>query len=166
MSWPEICSEGEEIVAKDSFMAPIIKRNILNHPTFSSAISFLLAESFAGVVPFESWQRLILSVYDDDSLYEKDMLHIEDMGFNDLKATNERDPACDGLINPFLNFKGFKALQSHRVAHVLWKKGRKDSARFIQSRCSELYAVDIHPAAVIGTQSFTTYITGNLHFLN
>jgi serine O-acetyltransferase len=74
----------------------------------------------------------------------------EAMGLLDLIAIRERDPASDGLVNPFLNFKGFKALQSHRVAHILWHMNRKDTARAIQSRCSELFGVDIHPAAIIG----------------
>ena len=37
----------------------------------------------------------------------------------------ERDPACKGYMQPFLFFKGFLALQTHRVAHWLWVAGRE-----------------------------------------
>ncbi|QHO30442.1 Serine acetyltransferase 3 [Arachis hypogaea] len=44
---------------------------------------------------------------------------------DDLKAVKERDPACISHVHCFLNFKGFLACQSHRVAHKLWLQGRK-----------------------------------------
>ncbi len=66
----------------------------------------------------------------------------------DLRAVFERDPACKGYVQPFLYFKGFQALQTHRVAHWLWSRGREGIAFYLQSRMSELFQVDIHPAAV------------------
>ena len=51
---------------------------------------------------------------------------------------------------PFLFYKGFKALQAHKVSHWLWSNERHTLALFIQSRTSEVYGVDIHPAAEIG----------------
>ncbi len=63
----------------------------------------------------------------------------------------ERDPACHSIVSAFINFKGFKSLQAHRAAHILWHYNRKDIALAIQSRCSELWGVDIHPAAVLGS---------------
>ena len=44
----------------------------------------------------------------------------------DLRAVFERDPACKGYVQPFLFFKGFLALQTHRVAHWLWRPGPRD----------------------------------------
>jgi serine O-acetyltransferase len=68
----------------------------------------------------------------------------------DLVANLERDPACHRLIQPILYFKGFHAVQAYRVSHWLWNKGRKDLSCFFQSRISEVFGIDIHPAAVIG----------------
>ena len=68
----------------------------------------------------------------------------------DLQAVEERDSACHELYVPFLYFKGFHALQAYRVAHWLWKQGRRAMARFLQMRSSEVFGVDIHPAARIG----------------
>ena len=149
-SWSDVLKEAQIIIEKDNFMNTIITSFILNHSTFSSAISFSLAQSFDGIIPFIQWHNLYVSVLSECNEYEKGMETLEEIGLLDLIAISLRDPASEGLVNPFLNFKGYKALQAHRIAHVLWKAGRKDSARAIQSRCSELFAVDIHPAAVIG----------------
>jgi serine O-acetyltransferase len=53
-------------------------------------------------------------------------------------------------LQPILYFKGFQAMQAYRVAHWLWTQGRRDLAYFVQMRSSEVYGVDIHPAARIG----------------
>ena len=69
----------------------------------------------------------------------------------DLRAVYERDPACHRLMQPMLFFKGYQALQAYRIGHWLWENGRRDMAYFVQMRCSEVFGVDIHPAARIGT---------------
>lgn len=78
----------------------------------------------------------------------------------DLCAWYERDAACDQYLMPFLYFKGFHALQSHRVAHWLWQRGRYTLARYFQSRVSEQFAVDIHPAAQFGRGIMIDHATG------
>ncbi|CAN0585775.1 unnamed protein product, partial [Ectocarpus sp. 12 AP-2014] len=67
-----------------------------------------------------------------------------------LVAIYERDPACHRLLQPVLYFKGFQAVQAYRVAHWLYQQGRFDLAYFVQMRVSELYSIDIHPAAHVG----------------
>ena len=54
----------------------------------------------------------------------------------DVIATFERDPACHRQIDPLLYFKGYQAIQTHRMAHRLWELGRKDFAYYLQSRSS------------------------------
>ena len=78
----------------------------------------------------------------------------------DLQAVLERDPACTRLIEPALYFKGFHALQTYRLAHWLWKNGRSDFALILQSLSSQIFQVDIHPAAVIGKSVFIDHATG------
>ena len=151
MAWSDVIAEATKMVEKDEFMRDIVKRAILDHDSFASSIVPLLADQFATErVPATKWTDLFACAYAKDVLYDTGFLTAEDMGMLDLLATAERDPASDGLINPFMYFKGFKAIQTHRIAHVLWRQGRKDAARAIQSRCSDLFGVDIHPAAVIG----------------
>jgi serine O-acetyltransferase len=65
-------------------------------------------------------------------------------------AVYDRDPACHRFLQPLLYFKGFQAIQAYRVGHWMWGKGRKDIAYFIQMRVSEVFGIDIHPAARIG----------------
>ncbi|MFN4286902.1 MAG: serine O-acetyltransferase [Brevundimonas sp.] len=78
----------------------------------------------------------------------------------DLEAVLERDPASKGPLQPFLYFKGYQALQAHRVAHWLWREGREVLAFHFQSRVSELFQVDIHPAARLGRGLFFDHGTG------
>ena len=69
---------------------------------------------------------------------------------SDLMAVYERDPACHRFLQPILFFKGFQAVQAYRIGHWLWQCGRKDLAYFVQMRVSEVFGVDIHPAARVG----------------
>jgi len=68
----------------------------------------------------------------------------------DLVAISERDPACSSALEPLLFFKGFLAIATYRAAHQFWLDGRNWLALYLQSLCSEAFAVDIHPAAQIG----------------
>jgi len=78
----------------------------------------------------------------------------------DLRAVRERDPASTSFSHPFLYFKGFQALQSYRVAHWLWTEDRHSLALFLQNRISQVFAVDIHPAARIGHGILIDHGTG------
>ena len=77
-----------------------------------------------------------------------------------MQAVLDRDPACDKYTQCMLYFKGFQAVQSHRIAHWLWNHGRKALAIALQSRISEVFHVDIHPAAVIGRGVMIDHATG------
>ena len=68
----------------------------------------------------------------------------------DLQAVIQRDPASRGYSTPLLYFKGFHSIQAYRVAHFYWTTGRNSLALFLQSRISEVFAVDIHPGARLG----------------
>ena len=57
-------------------------------------------------------------------------------------------------------YKGYHALQSYRAAHYYWMQDRKALAQYFQSRISEVFAVDIHPAARIGHGVLMDHATG------
>lgn len=78
----------------------------------------------------------------------------------DLQAVFDRDPACERMIEPLLYFKGFHAIQTHRLAHWLWNEGRKDFALYLQSRSSSVFQTDIHPASRMGRGIFLDHATG------
>lgn len=68
----------------------------------------------------------------------------------DMQAIVDRDPACQSELEPLLFYKGFLAITSYRVSHILWNSDRKALALYFQSIVSEIFGVDIHPAARIG----------------
>ena len=153
--WRSLVAEAKTVKENDEFMKEIIDRGILEHEGFASAMTTLLADQFATErVPAAKWAALFSTAYEKDIIYHEGYDSARAMGLLDLIATAERDPASGGMVNPFLYYKGYKALQTHRIAHILWNQGRKDAARAIQSRCSDLFAVDIHPAARIGKNMF------------
>jgi serine O-acetyltransferase len=78
----------------------------------------------------------------------------------DIAAVIDRDPAANRYIEPILYFKGFHALETHRLAHWLWKAGRKDFALYLQSRSSAVFQCDINPNVPIGRGVFLDHATG------
>lgn len=78
----------------------------------------------------------------------------------DLVVSYERNPAYPNLLVPYLFAKGFLGLQVHRVAHEMWASGRVMAASFLQSRVSEVFAMDIHPAARVGRGILVDHATG------
>src|SRR5690606_35565971 len=78
----------------------------------------------------------------------------------DIQAYYDRDPACDRFSMPMLYFKGFHAIQTHRLAHWLWLRGRRDLALYLQSRSSTVFQTDIHPECRMGKGIFLDHATG------
>ncbi len=146
--------EAEEAVRREPEVAGFILSTVLNHDTLESSIIHRIAERLGRQeVPAD----LIRQSYLD--LVERDPSVAEAMRA-DLLAVADRDPACTRLIEPLLYFKGFHALQIHRLAHALWKEGRKDFALYLQSASSARFQCDIHPAAKIGQGIFLDHATG------
>ena len=63
-------------------------------------------------------------------------------------------------IQVVMYFKGFSAIQGYRIAHRAWEAGERAYALWLQSRCSQQFGVDIHPAAVIGPAVIIDHATG------
>ena len=142
--WKRIREEAEEILADDPSLGGFIYSSILNHTTFEKAVCWRIAQRLHHIdVPSE----LIIQAFQD--ALDADPT-IGEMIRADIIATEDRDPACHRFIDPVLYFKGFQAVQAYRMAHQLWKMGRKDFAFYIQSRVSLTFSIDIHPAAKIG----------------
>jgi len=142
--WTRLRFEARAAAAAEPALASYIEAAILTHDRLCSALVYHLAQKLAGpATDALTVRELCRDAYDDDaSLVAK--------AEADLQAVLDRDPACRGLVQPFLFFKGFLALQTHRVAHWLWGHGRDTLAFHFQSRASELFGVDIHPATRMG----------------
>lgn len=152
--WREIQKEAEVNVRQEPILASFLHETILNHNTFQDALSFHLANKLdSPTLPSILLREVIQEAFNDDSL-------IVNQAVRDIKAVRERDPAAKSYSTPFLYFKGFHAIQSYRVANWLWKKARQSLALCLQSRMSEIFGVDIHPAARIGCGVLMDHATG------
>jgi serine O-acetyltransferase len=126
-------------------MGGLIHSGVLHHPTFERALAYRISLKLNSGEMSEQILREIA-----DEAYLDDPTIIE-AARADLMAVYERDPACHRYLQPLLYFKGFHALLCYRVAHWLWREGRETLAFHLQSRMSERFGVDIHPAARLGS---------------
>lgn len=139
---------------REPILASFLYSAVLNHPSFEEAISFLLASKLASATIHSiSLRDVMVKAHQEDS-------GIADASAADLVAVRDRDAACDNYSQPFLFFKGYHSLQTYRIAHHLWENGRRELALHLQSRTSELFGVDIHPAARIGRGIMLDHGTG------
>ena len=142
--WDEITADAHQAVRDEPVMGGLIHACILHHKSLDRALSY----RFAAKLSSNEMSMVILREIADEA-YEAAPELLESARA-DLVAIYERDPACHRLLQPVLYFKGFQAVQAYRVAHWLWQQGRYDLAYFVQMRVSELYSIDIHPAARVG----------------
>jgi serine O-acetyltransferase len=152
--WDAVRADATRIVAEEPSLGAMVIANVLNHDTFESALAHRLAERLDH--PDVSADLIRQTFHDALALRPE----IGTDARADLVATLERDPATHRVIVPFLYFKGFQAIQTHRFAHVLWKAGRKDFALYLQSRASQVFQVDINPNARIGKGIMLDHATG------
>ena len=152
--WTQIRDEAEEIVRKEPELATFIYSTLLHHDTLEAAVVHRVSERLdSPELPAE----LIRQAYDDALADDRS---IGSAFRADIVATIDRDPATNRLIEPVLYYKGFHAIQTHRLAHWLWSRGRKDFAYCLQSRSSAVLQCDIHPNARIGRGIFIDHATG------
>lgn len=142
--WSRLRLEAASAAAAEPMLASYLNAAILRHDSFADALAHRIADKTAD-------PRLdVLQMHDVAQDALKSEPGLADQAAADMLAVDERDPACRSLLQPFLYFKGFHALMCYRVAHWLWREGRDTLAFHLQSRVSERFGVDIHPAARIG----------------
>ena len=152
--WSRIRDEAEEIVRREPELATFIYSSVLHHDRLEDAVVHRIAERLDHSALSGD---LIRQAYNDALQAEPDLGN----AFRaDLVAVYDRDPAVSRFIDALLYFKGFHAIQAHRLAHCLHNNGRKDFSYYIQSRSSAEFQVDINPAAKIGRGIFLDHATG------
>jgi len=143
-AWNRIRYEAETLAQQEPVLSQMADAAILNQTSIAGSIAFILSRRLAGTeVSEEALRWVIISAFDLNPA-------LQEIVYEDIFAVCDRDPTCRKLLHPILFLKGFSALQAFRIAHHYWSIGRQDLAAFIQTRVSEVYAVDIHPAAKIG----------------
>jgi len=152
--WNHIREEAKEFAQREPVLTSFLYDTILNQKSFAHSLSFHLSNKLdSQLLPSIMLREIFLDVLEDDC-------SIIAMVCKDLCANKERDPAAKNYSTPFLYYKGFHALQSYRIAHCLWLKNRKEIALYLHNRISELFAVDINPAARIGAGILIDHATG------
>lgn len=142
--WQRVREEAAQAVLVEPLLGGVIHSSLLHHPTLERALAYRFSMKLASSEMSEQILREIA-----DEAYASDP-SIGQTARADIMAVFDRDPACHRFIQPLLFFKGFQAVQAYRVGHWLWQNKRPDLAYFVQMRVSEVFGVDIHPAASIG----------------
>jgi serine O-acetyltransferase len=152
--WGQLRAEAEAMATEEPALAGFIHATILKHDRLESALSYLLARKLGGgdIDPLLARETFEEALAGDAGIGEAIRA--------DLSAVFERDPACHTFVEAFLYYKGFHALECYRIGHWLWRQNRHALALFFQSRISELFAVDIHPAAQLGRGIMIDHATG------
>jgi serine O-acetyltransferase len=152
--WTRVRTEADNIINNEPVLAGLVLETVLQQANLEDAVAARISSrlNHADVSGKLIYQAFIEAAAADSN--------ITDSYRADMVATFDRDPACESLITPLLYFKGFHAIQTHRLAHWLWGQGRKDLALYLQSRSSSVFQTDIHPAARIGKGIFLDHATG------
>jgi len=152
--WLKIRADAEAVAQREPALAPLIKDVFLSRSSLEEALSVRLTRKLTYHSTPESQ---LMEVFSHAFAQDPNIiLQVQ----ADILAIRERDPACRDLLTPILYFKGFHALTCYRFAHHLWNTGRVDLALYLQSLISEVFAVDIHPAARIGAGILLDHATG------
>jgi serine O-acetyltransferase len=142
--WHAIHHRATQIREAEHGLRVLLEDVVLTRRDLASALTVRLARKLAREdMTREELMPLLSGILENDGQLVK-------AAARDLEAIVERDPACDSPLQPLLFFKGFLALATYRVAHHLWSRDRRELALYFQSIASEVFAVDIHPAARIG----------------
>jgi serine O-acetyltransferase len=142
--WEQLIIEAEHTASEEPALAQLLHACLIDRAGLEEALSFRLARKLGHhAVPQQYLQEIFLEVFGSQDLIGCQVRE-------DLLAVRTRDPATEDYLTPFIYYKGFQALSSYRFAHYLWSRNRKQIARYLQSIISEIFQVDIHPAARIG----------------
>ena len=152
--WGRIRQEAEDAARREPELATFIYENVLHHGSLEAAVIHRVSERLGNS---DVSGALLRQAYGDAL---EDVPAIGEAFRADIVATVDRDPATTRFMEPVLYYKGFHAIQTHRLAHWLLGKGRKDFALYLQSRSSAVFQCDINPAAKIGRGIFLDHATG------
>ena len=142
--WEQIQDDARQAVLDEPLVGGFVHACILHHKSLEKALSYRVAAKLASN---EMSMVVVREIVEEAYAAEPALVAASRA---DLVAIFERDPACHRLLQPILYFKGYQAIQAYRIGHYLWTQDHKDLAYFFQMRVSEIFGVDIHPAATIG----------------
>ncbi len=143
--WVQLREEAETAARKEPVLSELIHASIIDCDSLEASLAHRISRKLGHLALSEPYLHDLF----EDLLTSN--LYIGENARRDIAAIDQRDPASNGFLSPFLYFKGFQALTAYRIAHELWRQNRREMALYLQSIISQVYAVDIHPAAQIGS---------------
>jgi len=152
--WDSMRDEARAAAERDPLLAAFLYSTVINHRSLEECVIYRIRER----LDHPDMQAVLLRQTFDEMLEDW-----PEWGATlrvDIQAVYDRDPACLRFMEPVLYFKGFHAIQTHRLAHWLLNRGRRDFALYLQSRASSVFQTDINPAARIGKGIFLDHATG------
>ncbi|PRQ47246.1 putative serine O-acetyltransferase [Rosa chinensis] len=152
--WDAVREEAKLEAEKEPILSSFLYASILAHDCLEQALGFVLANRLQNPTLLATQ---LMDIFTNVMMHDRD---IQRSARLDVQAFKERDPACLSYCSALLYLKGYHALQVYRVAHSLWSQGRKVLALALQSRVSEVFGVDIHPASKIGEGVLLDHGTG------
>ncbi|HEY0122054.1 MAG TPA: serine O-acetyltransferase [Rhizobium sp.] len=152
--WNSMREEARAAADRDPLLAAFLYSTIINHRSLEECVIYRICErldhpDMQGVLLRQTFEEMLSDWPEWGSILRVD-----------IQAVYDRDPACLRFMESVLYFKGFHALQTHRLAHWLLNRGRRDFALYLQSRSSSVFQTDINPAARIGKGIFLDHATG------
>ncbi len=152
--WAKVREEARLGAEREPLLGGFLHSSVLNHSSLEEAVGQRVAKRLDHTdMPAASIEQAFAQMRQASAEWS-DVLR------TDLQAVFDRDPACERFLEPLLYFKGFHAIQTHRLAHWLWREGRRDFALYLQSQSSSVFQTDIHPASHMGRGIFLDHATG------
>jgi len=152
--WKEIQNEVKLRIEAEPSLEPYLTKLILSQDNLINSVASVLASKLnSDALSSNKIKDFILDVYHRCEHIEQDLI-------NDIVFFKDHDPACKYFSTPILFYKGFQGLATYRAANCLWNDDRHTMALFFQNRASEVFGVDIHPAAKIKGGVMIDHATG------
>jgi serine O-acetyltransferase len=142
--WEKLLAEARIAADREAVLSELIHSSIIDCDSLETCLAHRISRKLGHHAVSEPYLH---------DLFEENLKGHSDIGRQvrkDIVAIDERDPASRGYLSPVLYFKGFQALTAYRIAHRLWLDGRTELALYLQSIISQVFGVDIHPAARVG----------------
>ncbi|KAA8532056.1 hypothetical protein F0562_006802 [Nyssa sinensis] len=152
--WDAVREEAKFEAEKEPILSSFLYASILAHDCLERALGFVLANRLQNPTLLATQ---LMDIFCDVIMHDRGIQRSIRL---DVQAFKERDPSCLSYCSALLYLKGYHSVQTYRVAHALWNQGRTVLALALQSRISEVFGVDIHPAAKIGEGILLDHGTG------
>jgi serine O-acetyltransferase len=154
--WETLVSQAVALSSCSPCLAPTLQAMILGRTSFADALAAVLVRALAPAVtnPTElkpTFDRVLARSHDIAMAATVDLLR--------LAAIN---PACPNVLSGLLSFRGYQAVQLHRIEHALWNDEQRELAVLLQNWGATVFAMDIHPAARIGRGVFFDHGVGTV----